>query len=639
MRRTTILLMKDGIRGESVFNIKTNMKPIGSNYMFEKSAPEDAQALTAFFDRAELLLKQRHEKFAPEDEGTYVPPLKRSWVKAPPSVLSTSVSRRDWFRFMSFNWMADSFTTFDDQAALKAVPKNSADVAPTTPVIEDSSTSSSTAQKEKDTRTTTPVIDLEVRIPAFARPGASESKDGSGYVTYDPTIDVSLPPFLDPNYRRSYLVNEVRHYDPDLLCLNEINRSHFNESIWKYLRSLGYGVLYTSSRGFRVKALRKGDLASSPKHLAKVPEQEDIGNVLCFHKARFVPNLMPGAELPNHLHFVQFCSLKDKVTNMVVLLANVQLTIGDTIEAQSIREHEAKMVLKILQSITQNDADRSHTTVIVCGDLNCTDDEEGCVLAMREKLFSAYDLVGGPRWTTWCKSKNGGAPNAYYETNRGFHQASNQSISRDAQMQVAIQRRVEDRGFGRTDAAVAAAAEKVARSLSSSTTASDSVPVVPRKRKIEKRFTNPKFPWLSEVRVVDADDVAATPTAKASTPSSAEESVPPTPAASEVSAAPSSSSSAAVEHSSSSASPSVDMVEQERRIQLHQGIIKRTQDFIFYDPNTLALHKVLDVPDDMEIDDVQMLPSTKHPSHHIPLIIDVSFNDILPDVGMMTSKP
>jgi hypothetical protein len=65
---------------------------------------------------------------------------------------------------------------------------------------------------------------------------------------------------------------------------------------------------------------------------------------------------------------------------------------------------------------------------------------------------------------------------------------------------------------------------------------------------------------------------------------------------------------------------------------LKRGVVKRTQDYIFYQPEKLALHKVLDVPEDAEIDSEALLPSSKHCSHHIPLVVDVSWVDRNPPV-------
>ncbi|PBJ77548.1 hypothetical protein BCY84_06240 [Trypanosoma cruzi cruzi] len=125
-----------------------------------------------------------------------------------------------WFRLMQFNMMTDAWS-----------PGGNANA------------------------TTTPVHGVQARVPGFTRTGA----DPDAYYPYDPSVDKELPPFLQPDFRRAYLVNEIRYYDPDIVCLQEVNRVFFNDVLWKYIRYCGYGTLYQSSRGYKVRALRRGD--------------------------------------------------------------------------------------------------------------------------------------------------------------------------------------------------------------------------------------------------------------------------------------------------------------------------------------------------------------------------------------------
>lgn len=602
MLRATVrcLCLGKSLRGENIFSLNHGIKShIGTDAMFANAPPEthrDAdepvdsrrRSMAVLGKAAELLAPANQYKRPDPQEFTYVPTLKRSWVKAPPSVLSTRATRQDWFRFMSYNMMADSFHPH---------PRTG------------------TTGGAAETRTT-PVVEVDVRIPGFSRSGEGEDA-GCDFVTYDRSIDKNVPPFLDFTFRRSYLVNEVRYYDPDLLCLNEVNRSHFNGDLWKYLRFQGYGAMYTSSRGHRVKALRKGDLSTHEKNKSKISEAEDVGNAIFFHKGRFVPFLMPGAELPNHLSYAQFCSLKDKITNLDVLVANVQLTVGETEEAKAIRAQEASMVVKVLKAITAQSVDRSHGTVIVCGDLNNCDDEEECVLVLRQLFFSAYDLVGGPRWTTWFRAKDGVIkPNKYYEANkRGWEEAHTAKHQLDAQL-LAMKRREEDREMARLihakrpahDANVAAASsgsDAAAVLCSSPQPSSSSALSQSIIKNFEASAADALYPWLrseAEGQQRDFDETAAN-------------------------------------SSSTDGAARRDELAVQKELMLSQGIIKRTQDFIFYDPTTLALHQVLDTPDDTEIHPTQLLPCTKHPSHHLHLVIDVSFNNPYPDVGEISKRP
>ncbi|EPY32087.1 hypothetical protein AGDE_08872 [Angomonas deanei] len=288
------------------------------------------------------------------------PPLPRKWMRAPLSSLSTATTRRDWFRFMSFNMMTDRWGK---------------------------------------THPTTPVCGAKVRVPSFTRQDPT-SIDADAFVDYDETLGDELPHFLEPSFRREHLVRLLRSYDPDVVCLNEVNRTFFNDEMWKYVRFLGYGNMYQSSRGSGVKALRKGDDPAAPRNAGKIAEEEDIGNVILFHKGRFVPILIHGVDLGRSFHFAHFTSLRDKVTNLNLVIACVQFTAGDTSAAVETRLHEAKQTLRILEGMQKNDADRSHMSAVICGDLNNQSDDEPCVEVLRERF--------SPR-TTWWEDPDGRA--------------------------------------------------------------------------------------------------------------------------------------------------------------------------------------------------------------------------------------
>ncbi|EPY30913.1 hypothetical protein STCU_03790 [Strigomonas culicis] len=471
-------------------------------------------------------------------EDSFVPPLARRWVRAPISRLSTSVSRRDWFRVMSFNLMTDAWAG---------------------------------AHK------TTPVSGVRVRIPAFSRTGEEEVNGGDGFLDYDPTKDTAVPPFLTPSFKRHYLTDHLRHYDPDLVCLNEVNRTFFNTELFKYIRYLGYGTLYQSSRAARVKALRKGENASLERHKGKIPESEDIGNVILFHKSRFVPLMMGGAEYGKHFHFVHLVSMRDKVTNLNVFLACVQFTAGNTQRAREIRLHEASQTLRLLQAIIKNDGDRSHSTVLICGDLNVESDDEPCVEELRRHYFSTYDLVGGPRWTAWHYRDEAAAARyqPYFQKNVEEMERSRPDLM--AQKEMKKHMRLDTQNHGKFSK-VRLLAEDVHHEAQTS-----------------------PFPWiLKPNRSVDSGD-----------------------------------------------DPSLTRACEQRRDHLallksdleEKGITYQTKDFIFYDPKSLALHQVLDVPDDEHIEKEQLFPNNKLPSHHLPLFVDVSFNDQFPDVGHHSQHP
>lgn len=477
-----------------------------------------------------LLAQEMEEDHAAELDV----PLPRKWVKAPMSALSTSLTRRDWFRMMNFNMLTDSWS---DPA-----------------------------------HRTTPVENVHVRVPSFTRDAAAASASDSNeeeFCNYDPAVDKEVPPFLSPESRRKHLVTLLRQYDPDIVCLNEVNRPFFFTEMWRYVRFLGYGNLYQSSRGARVPVMRRGEKPGHPRSAGKIPEGEDIGNVVLFHKGRFFPLMMPGRDIGHHFHFVHFVGMRDKVTNMTIYVACVQLTAGDTDEAVAVREHEAKQVVLMLAAFGRNDSDRSHMTTMVCGDLNNTTDDEPCVEVLRNRYFSTYDLVGGPRWTAWHYRNP-------TETRYGDYFRKNvEEMQRSSSQHLADQ--------------------EVRRFTRGSSTANHGKSS--RVRLVREEVNSPQYPWIVETHL---REVPASPDGESEA--------------------------------------KVDQLALVRENMEAQGIVYRAQDFMFYDPRTLALHQVLDVPDDDQVDIKQLFPNTKLPSHHLPLLVDVSFNDGFPDVAATSLK-
>lgn len=495
-------------------------------------------------------------------ESAIEPPLKRAWVRAPVSQLSTSVSRRDWFRLMSFNMMTDAWGP----------------------------------------GRTTPVEAVRVRVPAFTRPTADEAADG--FVDYDPAVDTELPPFLTPEFRRKHLVTLLRCYDPDLVCLNEVNRAFFNTEMWRYVRFLGYGTLYQSSRGARVRALRRGDSPRAPRNAGKIAEEEDIGNVMLFHKGRFFPLMMPGRDLGPRFHFAHFAGMRDKVTNMTLYLACVQLTAGATAEAVEVRQHEARQVLTILDAISRNDADRAHQSQVVCGDLNKTTDDEPCVELLRNRFFSTHDLVGGPRWTAWHYRDVARAADYARYFDKNVEEAHRTDGVYTAEEEIQRFRRPDSADayhgvFSKVRLVRDEIEARAARKKDGNHTSKAPAPLL-------SAGANGAAPSRSPPGLADTAPAAGPGASPAAAP--ANEAVP------------------------------VDQLALVKESRRERGITYNTQDFIFYDPSTLALHQVLDVPEDTEVEEAQLFPNSKLPSHHLPLLIDISWNDPFPDVAAKTLK-
>ncbi|GET85354.1 hypothetical protein, conserved [Leishmania tarentolae] len=539
------------LRGGPVLGL---MRDTGSPRTAIRPSIMDAQITQSALEVKMSCLLAR-EMQADRTEAEPEPPLKRKWVKAPVSQLSTSLSRRDWFRLMSFNMMTDAWG-----------PGH-----------------------------TTPVDAVRVRVPVFTR--TPECDDADAFCDYDPTIDKELPPFLSPEYRRKHLVRLLRCYDPDVACLNEVNRTFFNTEMWRYVRFLGYGMLYQSSRGAQVRALRTGDNAAAPSNQGKIAEAEDIGNVFLFHKGRFFPLMMPGRDIGRRFHFAHFIGMRDKVTNMTLYIACVQLTAGATEEAADVRLHEARQVLTILDALGRHDADRSHQSHMVCGDLNNQVDDEPCVELLRDRFFSTHDLIGGPRWTAWHFRDDVRATDydKYYAEN--VEQAHRSDKAYAAEEEIQRFQREDAGGYHGTFSKVRLVRDSIANRAC---------------KKLQQKGRQSQA--APEVVTVSPADTAAAAAPPAPSPSPAPASTP------------------------SSTATRIDQLALLKESRKQKGVTYNTKDFIFYDPSTLALHQVLDVPEDEEVKEAQLFPNHKLPSHHLPLLIDVSWVDSFPNVAARTLK-
>ena len=123
--------------------------------------------------------------------------------------------------------------------------------------------------------------------------------------------------------RGARIAEEIVFYDPDILTVNEMNKVHFGDSMWRALRSQGYGSLYVSARSEegRRRILRNPD--------RPIPYYGDVGNCVFFHKARFFPMYQPGADTNTSIPFLHLVGLRDRVTSLSVFLGVLQFTAGD----------------------------------------------------------------------------------------------------------------------------------------------------------------------------------------------------------------------------------------------------------------------------------------------------------------------
>lgn len=494
-----------------------------------------------------------------EDEESVEPPIPRQWRRTPQSVLSSSLTRQDWFRVLHWNMMTDRWTTSSQLSGGAVSP------ATTTPVV--------------------PAV-----VPSHTEGG-------------------ELPSFLTREHRCKHLVQLLRAYDPDVITLNEVNREFFDDEIFKYVRFLGYGVLYQSSRGARVVAKRRGEgdgasLAYRRLLGGKIERSEDIGNLILFHKGRFIP-MLSGGDLGGHFHFAHFAALRDRVTNLSLLLACVQFTAGNTALAREVRHFEAQQTLTLLEAFDRHGTDRCHQTTLICGDFNAEDMEEPCVTAVREKFFSAYDLAGGPRWTTWHHSAHTTLPPSaslaagyakYFQKNVAEYQRCSAACQASSEMERHIQYRKE------AEATVQWMASIAARDGSSDGTAqAAALPPPPASAAVTASLPASCSPWEWCEKPQECGGKEAAQSDQEARDGDAPSSL------------------VRVEGTELESRSSEDRL-------IPSPIVRRTQDFMFYDPNRLAIHQLLDIVEDDVLDEKELLPCERLPSHHIPLVMDVSFN-------------
>ena len=476
-----------------------------------------------------------------DEDAAYEPPLKRKWLPGPLSRLSTAHSRRDWFRLMTHNMMVDNWTHH--------------------PLDETSRALLDMRDPKLTHFRTTPVSEVRPHIPKFARDGALETDPE--FVPFDPALDgTDPPPFLSNSFRALHLHNEVKFYKPDILCLNEVQREFAHSYLWRSLRPLGYGMYFNSSRGHSVHGATRGALLT--RRTKRVPLAEDIGNCVFYHKGRFCPFFR--GDLPQ-LHTVSVMSMRDKVTQMQIMLACVQLTAGSDAEAIEQRKHEASQILRLIDLLWTNDVDRFHATTVICGDLNNVTDDEPCVEIFRSRLFSCYDIAGGPRWTAW-----------YHEGSSEMNKYADKALSmREHELYTAsgLTRPSEIRQFIK--------------------------PPIPGTR--PTNVFQPEEPKQQRnlTKVLERKPLTQ-------------------------------------EELSELSKQIPDKLQLRNEIQKRQGVVQRTQDFVFHNPELLALVQLLDTPSEEQIDPIQLMPCRINPSHHIPLVVDLAFNNQNPVAGELIPR-
>ncbi len=78
--------------------------------------------------------------------------------------------------------------------------------------------------------------------PVFVSPSASHLASKVLF-DYCPSI------YLDPEYRKQLVVAELRRYNPDVACLQEVDERAFHEFLLPHMRAMGFEGRYTNKMG------------------------------------------------------------------------------------------------------------------------------------------------------------------------------------------------------------------------------------------------------------------------------------------------------------------------------------------------------------------------------------------------------
>eukprot|EP00672_Neobodo_designis_P016005 CAMPEP_0174841242 /NCGR_PEP_ID=MMETSP1114-20130205/9182_1 /TAXON_ID=312471 /ORGANISM="Neobodo designis, Strain CCAP 1951/1" /LENGTH=630 /DNA_ID=CAMNT_0016075423 /DNA_START=51 /DNA_END=1940 /DNA_ORIENTATION=+ len=600
-----------------------------------------------------LVRAPKLDKYVPSYEPKYaLPP--REWVSAQITAATTVATRREWFRVMSWNVMTDSIT-----ARTPPAPRSGRNL------------------EEKQAIERGELI-IPEEPPISAQPVAN--------------VKTPLPmDLVSWDHRVCKIVDEILHHDPDIIMLNEVNRANFNDSLWKMLRSQGYGALFVSNkldRAFTNPMDNPGVRDAPNPHMKpkKTRFEEDTGNAIFYHKGRFFPYHMPGLETPNTIPYMHCTGLRDRVTNLCVMCVACQFTAGDGPDAVAAREWEARGMLRVVDTINRNGTDRGFTGTIIAGDFNNADFDEPCVTMFQERFGSAYDVVGGARWTTWYQTEPGNEwgdqrhmhPD-WYRRNMNPDTFEGRGVAdrvKEYMKDRAAKRRLTEgqvptikpgeleagssgdaaaaaegsSGTEAADASAAAAAASTPASDSSSGSASSSSGSGGPAAAVEEAPRQPTVEELVEAAAKEAAESLEMADLIEESTKKLAESVAAAPPASSLLAGEAQPGDAIIGDDQPIIKPGkirrheervkemhavakahgletirkLDEIEKNKAIELRKkGIVKRVSDFIFFDESMLTTLRVLDTPPDSAVDPSQLLPNEEVPSHHVPLVVDM----------------
>ncbi|XP_020841871.1 protein angel homolog 1 isoform X1 [Phascolarctos cinereus] len=170
------------------------------------------------------------------------------------------------------------------------------------------------------------------------------------------------PDILNWNYRFSNLVQEFQHWDPDILCLQEVQEDHYWEQLEPTLRMMGFICFYKRRTGCKTD-----------------------GCAVCYKHTRFrllcaspVEYFRPGLELLNRDNVGLVLLLQPLVPESLGQITVGPLCVANTHVLYNPRRGDVKLaqVAILLAEVDKvaRLADGSYCPIILCGDLNSVPD-------------------------------------------------------------------------------------------------------------------------------------------------------------------------------------------------------------------------------------------------------------------------
>ncbi|XP_070272269.1 protein angel homolog 1 isoform X2 [Myotis yumanensis] len=166
------------------------------------------------------------------------------------------------------------------------------------------------------------------------------------------------PDILNWNYRFANLMQEFQHWDPDILCLQEVQEDHYWEQLEPSLRMMGFTCFYKRRTGCKTD-----------------------GCAVCYKPTRFrllcaspVEYFRPGLELLNRDNVGLVLLLQPLVPEGLGQVSVAPLCVANTHILYNPRRGDVKLAqMAILLAEVDKVArlsDGSHCPIILCGDLN-----------------------------------------------------------------------------------------------------------------------------------------------------------------------------------------------------------------------------------------------------------------------------